>query len=649
MDTVCSSSGTCAPIALVNPPFGSIFTPSIQLGLLKALCARDGLEVEDVYANVEFASVLGLRVYNSICYVPGPQTGEWLFGECAFGAEVPAQTYLDRFQDDLQMTSFATGLTLAELLHLRQTEMPRLVGALAAELAKCRVLAITSTFQQNVAALAIARAVKTIRPDVQVVLGGSNMHGVMGQEFFRVFEFVDYVVTGEADHIVSPLFRSLVDGERPPPLDGVLSRHPAPSETSTQFPIFSGEMDSLPIPDYASYFAAMRRAGFVDNAIGYPISIPFESSRGCWWGAKHHCTFCGLNTVGMSFRAKSPERVGHEVEALQKAYGIHRFDATDNIIARQEELLARLRRLEPMPDFFYEIKSNIGPRDVESLARAGIRRVQPGIESLSTRVLQLMKKGVTGLQNINALRWLATFDVMAEWNVLYGFPEEEPADYAEQASIVPHIVHLSPPGRFIQIRLDRFSPNFEHPEMRAKFEAVTPSESYAFIYPQSVDLDRAAYHFHGKAKGALTAEDLRPLEEAIERWRRGWGREFNIIPFLPPPEDRPRLEYRRADSEEGVVIDGRRTPNVPERIVLPPPEAALLEALLARPVPLASVLRKVGEKGHGEAVCCNGLDRLRALGLVLVDKEMALALPLTALEDPITKAHLRERMPLPQA
>lgn len=29
----------------------------------------------------------------------------------------------------------------------------------------------------------------------------------------------------------------------------------------------------------------------------------YEASLGCWWGEKHHCTFCGLNGTTMKFRA----------------------------------------------------------------------------------------------------------------------------------------------------------------------------------------------------------------------------------------------------------------------------------------------------------------------------------------------------------
>src|SRR5882757_4545988 len=86
-----------AEIALVNPPFGWIFMPSIQLGLLKSICAREGIAVDDIYWNVDFAQKIGIQLYNSIGWFSGPQIGEWLFGECAFGADVPAQKYVDRY------------------------------------------------------------------------------------------------------------------------------------------------------------------------------------------------------------------------------------------------------------------------------------------------------------------------------------------------------------------------------------------------------------------------------------------------------------------------------------------------------------------------------------------------------------------------
>ena len=48
-------------------------------------------------------------------------------------------------------------------------------------------------------------------------------------------------------------------------------------------------------------------------------TLLFETSRGCWWGAKSHCTFCGLNGETMAFRSKSPRRALDELEQLGDA------------------------------------------------------------------------------------------------------------------------------------------------------------------------------------------------------------------------------------------------------------------------------------------------------------------------------------------
>jgi radical SAM superfamily enzyme YgiQ (UPF0313 family) len=47
------------------------------------------------------------------------------------------------------------------------------------------------------------------------------------------------------------------------------------------------------------------------------VELLFEASRGCWWGAKHHCTFCGLNGLSMTFRSKSADRAYSEIKHRQ--------------------------------------------------------------------------------------------------------------------------------------------------------------------------------------------------------------------------------------------------------------------------------------------------------------------------------------------
>ena len=87
-----------------------------------------------------------------------------------------------------------------------------------------------------------------------------------------------------------------------------------------------------------------------------------------------------------------------------------RFDSVDNILPREyiTDVLPRLQTPEDVT-IFYEVKADLKDHEMQVLAEAGVRRLQPGIESLSTTTLKLMKKGTTAFQNLrflkSCLRW----------------------------------------------------------------------------------------------------------------------------------------------------------------------------------------------------------------------------------------------------
>src|SRR5438445_486018 len=110
--------------------------------------------------------------------------------------------------------------------------------------------------------------------------------------------------------------------------------------------------------------------------------------------------------------------------------------------------------------FFYEIKANLNRTDIRLLSEAGVDSVQPGIESLSTHILALMKKGITAINNINTLRWARYYEINVSWNILHGFPGELADDYQQQTGLVRMLTHLQPPTVVSRIWLERFSPLF---------------------------------------------------------------------------------------------------------------------------------------------------------------------------------------------
>ncbi len=188
------------------------------------------------------------------------------------------------------------------------------------------------------------------------------------------------------------------------------------------------KLDELPYPDYDDYFEQLQASSLNING---SVDLPFETSRGCWYGAKHHCTFCGLNGETMAYRSKSPSRALKEIQFLAGRHGVKRLTATDNILDTRylAELLPELERGDSKLSLFYEVKANLRREQLAALKRAGIDRLQPGIESLSTSILQLMRKGCTALQNLQTLKWASELRIQMFWNFLAGFPGEDPRDY----------------------------------------------------------------------------------------------------------------------------------------------------------------------------------------------------------------------------
>ena len=175
-----------------------------------------------------------------------------------------------------------------------------------------------------------------------------------------------------------------------------------------------------------------------------------------------HCTFCGLNGATMAFRSKSAPRALDELTHLATTYPGCDIQVVDNILDLKyfKTLLPELAARKLNVSLFYETKSNLKKEQVRLLRDSGVLTIQPGIESFSSKVLKLMKKGVSGLQNIQLLKWCKEIGVEPIWYFLMGFPGESPDDYFEMASLSARVCHLPKPSGVNVVRLDRFSPNF---------------------------------------------------------------------------------------------------------------------------------------------------------------------------------------------
>ncbi|MGF6736191.1 hypothetical protein OKW50_008364 [Paraburkholderia youngii] len=240
---------------------------------------RAGLSASSLYLNLTFAQWIGLDLNE--CLAGGLPShlliGDWFFAEALRMDRIRPvdQTYERERHSALDKAS------IGDLDALRGQYAQAFMRLAAEKImeSRPRVVGFTTMFEQTAASLAIAAAVKASSPDTIVCFGGANCHGPMGTVLREHFPQIDYVFTGEADQTFAPFVKELLQRNAArhgaefslAPRNGVVATSP------------TRDLDELPVPDYSDYFAQLSE--LEEHYRGRP-SIQFESSRGCWWGAK---------------------------------------------------------------------------------------------------------------------------------------------------------------------------------------------------------------------------------------------------------------------------------------------------------------------------------------------------------------------------
>lgn len=498
---VTTEPGECSRVwprvLFVSMPFAGLERPSIGVSLLKSILAIRGVLADIRYLNWDFAKAVGLDTYSFITdwkAIPHDAlVGEWLFTEALYGVRADVDV---AFLASLRAKWLLGEETIGSIVAVRDA-CTRFIDecARATDWAAYDIVGFTSMFEQNLASLALARRVKELYPRVLIAFGGANFEGEMGQELHRQFEFIDLICSGEADESFPAAVEAVAAGRPLDGIPGIVFRREGESVSTQPGPVFR-DLDGLPYPDYDEYFAT--RDAYPRLAEKVSPLVLLQTARGCWWGERSHCTFCGLNGGTMLFRSKSAERVLDELKWLRERYGVRVIDTVDEILDMRyfRTMLPAVEQASLDVELFYEVKANLTHKQVGQMARGRITSVQPGIESLSDHVLDLMGKGTTALKNIQLLKWCREYGITVYWNLLYGIPGEYPEDYAEIERIIRSIWFLDPPtGGAVRLRVDRFSPYHADPH-RFGLSEVRASDAYRFLYDVDDEArDRIAYYF----------------------------------------------------------------------------------------------------------------------------------------------------------
>lgn len=509
-------------------PFHRLSTPALGASILQKCLLDKGLNSKILYLGFSLAELIGLKAYTNILNSHTPHlVGEWLFSKYTFP------------DNEFNHSNFTWRTpTLTSYLD----DVAIWVEQVASEVLSYspRIVICSSLFQQNVSSLALLKAVKSIDPSVTTIMGGPNTEGILGLALLRRCPWLDYVSSGDGEEVLPRLCNQILTSKLESLPPGVNSRNTLkdlePLDQQTSFSRASLlDVNMSPLPCYEDYFEAVNKTKF-----SIIPSLFLESSRGCWWGERSQCTFCGLNGDSMRFRSKDAGRVLNDMNSLKAEYNVSSIQFVDNILDKKY-LSTLLPALEGQKfDIFYETKADLSENHFIKLSSAGVNFIQPGIESLSTPVLSLMKKGTRSSVNIRCIRLCREYGIFPSWTILFDFPSEEPSLYEECSRLMPHLVHLPPPSGFTPIRFDRYSPYHDNPHLWGL--DLVPYDSYKAVYPPFNNCHNdIAYFFkrHG-----LSDCDVHPYShltgpyklcsDQVDHWRSCWVHKSSMdhIPIL---------------------------------------------------------------------------------------------------------------------
>jgi hypothetical protein len=243
-------------ILLLSMPFGALNRQALGISLLKAALLERGVACDLRYFTFDFAEFIGLEDYQWINFEL-PYTafaGDWVFTQALYGTrasqdaayikEVLFETW--QLESDAVKRLWAVRAKVEGFLEFCLDVMPW---------HEYKMVGFTSTFEQNIASLALAKRLKAKFPHLAIVFGGANWEATMGLELHRQFDFVDYVCSGEAEESFPALVNVVLHDQLEflGTIPGIVYRQDGAS-ISTGFPRLIKNMDSLPMPDYSGFF-----------------------------------------------------------------------------------------------------------------------------------------------------------------------------------------------------------------------------------------------------------------------------------------------------------------------------------------------------------------------------------------------------------
>ncbi len=261
--------------------------------------------------------------------------------------------------------------------------------------------------------LAIAKELKTKRPDIHVLLGGPHATAT-AEKTMELCPYVDFILAGEVEDSLES-FSKYYDSA-PNMVPGLYWRDSLDKihyNNLGQPP----DLKDMPLPAY-------------DLCEEYTVdSFMVEAGRGC----PFHCRYCSTSQFfRRNYRLRSFDAIIDEAAVLNKKFGFSRIALLhDNLFHARSKLLAFCRKWKNDPRSKHltwncSIRADsISPEIAEELSNSGCESVFIGVETGSQRMQQIIQKRLKVDKVRQVIDSLHKNGVRTTVAFMIGFPEEQ--------------------------------------------------------------------------------------------------------------------------------------------------------------------------------------------------------------------------------
>lgn len=614
-------------LGLLTMPETLLAFPSIGLTEISSVLKKEfagQIEVEIYYPCLEYAKFLGVETYLEFQSVG---LNQWMFRKEAFP---DAADYIEKLEERYfsQGKGAARKRVWNRFLEQRENIIQYLDIIIEKyHLLECDVVGMSSTFSQNIASFALARRIKQKRPECIVMMGGANCEYPMGNEIIKHMEDIDYVFSGLGIVSFTKFVDCLLkkDDKGINKINGIFSKknhvagEMAVVPDDEDYTVGShGDAHDINMCIDLDYDEFLNEYEQFCKETGYahkPV-ILFETSRGCWKRDALPCTFCGLNLPNTCFQSMKPEIAKGYIQNIIDKYAdkCEILSCVDNILDKHyiKEVLPFLK-VPSGVSLVYEINSALSKEELMACKEAGITIVQPGVESLNTKELKLMQKGITSFINISFLKRCIEIGIYPIWNYLYKVPgNSDESNYSGISEMLPRLRHLPPPTGTAPIGFHKLSPFTENAKKYGL--KLVPDPSYADIYPfDEESIKKIAFFFLDETEDAdyKRIADKYSMDIGMEILE--WVSSFKI------DEELPKLYFL----DESNIFDSRFDTDNTEIYEISVLEYKLLK-YLERPMSFEQILLVI--KDEEEDDIFEAMENLEDMQLLFSEDERYISL-----------------------